>query len=836
MPIRWFAIPLVISACVAARAAQPATAPAGVTIGPCLVLGPMPRGGRASVPVDPIEAQVVAGTFRAPRDGDSVKAGASELRWSAIDAKDGLYSSPALEPGWAYVQVNSDESRVVMLHASAHTMVYVNGEPRVGDPYEAGYVHLPILLHGGINDLRLACSRGHLRVALASPAQDIFINPADVTITDGQEAASIWAGVVVVNATGREVTPMVSGTGGMNRREDRFRIPPLSLRKIPLTRFRDLGAAPEGERLDHVTVTLRDRGGARDAIDLPVRRREPGQPYKAGFISDIDHSVQYYAVTPAWPAPQAGEKPALVLSLHGAGVEAIGQADSYAPKPWCHIVCPTNRRPFGFDWEDWGRIDAMEVLDRAQAVLGTDPSRTYLTGHSMGGHGAWQLGVQFPGRFAAVGPSAGWLSFASYLRGPASRSATAPASQPTSVASIFRRAGLASDTPVLFRNLAESGVYILHGVDDDNVPVAQARHAAELLGGFHKNFRSHEQLGAGHWWDTSDEPGADCVDWPPMFGFFARHRAQRNDEVRNVSFITANPAINDRCHWARIDAQIRPLMLSSVELRCDPNQRRFIGKTENVARLGLSGGALPQGKAVGVVLDGQPEINAPFPASGQMIWLERVGDRWCAVDAPAPATKSAARSGPFKQAFANHMVFVYGTNGVEEENRATFAKARYDAEVWWYRANGSVEVIADKEFVAADNLDRNVILYGNADTNSAWEKVLNDCPIEVRRGAVKVGPREQSGDDLACLFVYPRSGSTKALVGVVSGTGPQGMRLTNRLAYFASGVAFPDWCVLGPEVLERGITAARGAGFFASDWSLSTEDSQGNRILSPPRA
>src|SRR5207249_1249684 len=84
------------------------------------------------------------------------------------------------------------------------------------------------------------------------------------------------------------------------------------------------------------------------------------------------------------------------------GVEAQGQADAYASKPWGHLVAPTNRRPFGFDWEDWGRLDALEVLDHAQQLLQTDPQRTYLTGHSMGGHGAWQVGATYPDRFAAT--------------------------------------------------------------------------------------------------------------------------------------------------------------------------------------------------------------------------------------------------------------------------------------------------------------------------------------------------------------------------------------------------------------------------------------------------
>ncbi len=108
-----------------------------------------------------------------------------------------------------------------------------------------------------------------------------------------------------------------------------------------------LGAGARREMIDTVTVALR-------IVGTEEHRRET-------FISSIDGSVQYYAVTP--PIPGSTEPPALFLSLHGAGVEAINQAGSYSPKKWGYVVAPTNRRPYGFSWEDWGRLDALEVLD-----------------------------------------------------------------------------------------------------------------------------------------------------------------------------------------------------------------------------------------------------------------------------------------------------------------------------------------------------------------------------------------------------------------------------------------------------------------------------------------
>ena len=80
------------------------------------------------------------------------------------------------------------------------------------------------------------------------------------------------------------------------------------------------------------------------------------------------------------------------------------------------------------------------------------------------------------------------------------------------------------------------------------------------------------------------------------------------------------------------------------------------------------------------------------------------------------------------------------------------------------------------------------------------------------------------GTDLACLFIRPRPGSDIASVGVVTGTGGPGMRLTGRLRYFLSGVAYPDLIVIGPEMLATGSAGVRVAGFFGQDWSVENGD------------
>jgi predicted esterase len=781
-----------------------------------LVLSIANRARRAAVPTDPVQAEVVAGTWAAPQPGTAVRLpDGSERRWQAAPLKDGRLEVRGAAGGYAYVPVTAAAERVMVLEASGYGMVSVNGEPRVGDAYGLGFGRIPVRLRAGVNDLLFLLGRGGLTVRLTPPKADAVLNLADVTAPDllaGRPVDAEYA-AVVLNTTAETADALaIEATipGGDPVRTPVPALPPLGVRKVG---FRVRGPAPADNEARPIALRLLRRDGPDwrelDAGQVKGTVRSPERLHKRTFRSRIDGSVQYYALLPATGG--GPDKPGLVLTLHGAGVEAAGQAASYTAKPGLHLVAPTNRRPFGFDWEDWGRLDALEVLDLARHELNTDPRRTYLTGHSMGGHGAWHLGVTYPDRFAAVGPSAGWVSFRSYAGGPR-------AANPSPEQEMLLRATNPSDTLALARNLTPTGVYVLHGSADDNVPVGEARTMRKALAEFHPDFAYHEEPGVGHWWGKPGVSGAACVDWPPLFDFFARHALPEPAAVREVEFRTADPGVSAWCHWAGVEAQERPLLVSTVRLRHDPAKRRFACTTENVARLALDFAHLPPGQPLRVELDGQTLADVAWPAEGSWLYLARSGGRWGVIPPPGPGVKGPQRGGPFKAAFDNRVVFVYGTHGTPAENAWALAKARYDAEQFWYRGNGSIDVVPDTTFDPAAEPDRNVVLYGHADGNAAWAPLLGDGPVQVRRGAVRVGDREEGGDGWACLFVRPRPGSARALVAAVAGTGLPGLRLTDRLPYLSSGVGYPDWLVLGA-------AGVRGAGYFGGDWAVAAGES-----------
>jgi len=782
-----------------------------------LAVGGGGRAGRSPVHTDTIEAEIISGKWQRPAEGERVQlADGTSRQWHPIEADtNGWFADESWRGGYAFLPVIVETNCVMLLEAAGDDLAYVNGEPRAGDPYEYGYLHLPVAMHAGTNDLLFRCSRGRFKAALATPIAPAALDLSDQTLPDliAGTKADTWGAVVIVNATAETRNGLVIRAAIAGQRAMDTPVPnisPLSARKVG---FRLRGKSPgSGDSAPVALVLLAGRGQVLHSATAKLRIRRPEQTQKRTFISDIDGSVQYWALNPAQPIGHAAPAPALFLSVHGASVEAIGQADAYSPKSWGHLVAPTNRRPYGFDWESWGRLDALEVLDLAKAQLHPDPQRIYLTGHSMGGHGAWQLGALFPDHFAAVGPSAGWISFFSYT--DARRFTNA-----TPVEALLQRATAPSDTLALETNYMQEGVYILHGADDDNVPVTQARTMAERLGRFHHDFQYHEQPGVGHWWDASDEPGADCVDWAPMFDFFAHHVIPSDQSLRQINFTTVNPGVSASCHWLDIEQQVHPLAKSVVDVRWDPGKRRLVGTTENVARVAFSLNHVKPGLPLKVELDGQTLDKIPWP-NDPKLWLKQEGGQWRQAARLSPALKGPQRYGPFKDAFRHHMIFVYGTRGTPEENAWALNKARFDAESFWYRGNGSVEVLPDAAFNPGAAPDRGVILYGNADSNGAWPALLGDSPVQVRRGEIKLGSRSSTGDDQACLFLRPRPGSAVACVAAVSGTGVTGMRLTDRLPYFLSGVDYPDVTVIGPEMLKQGSEGVRVAGFFGLDWSV----------------
>jgi len=100
----------------------------------------------------------------------------------------------------------------------------------------------------------------------------------------------------------------------------------------------------------------------------------------------------------------------LFLGLHGGGAgsgEAESAASAMSGGGWTWIY-PEVLEKTERGWTDSGTEEfVLELVEGAKRSLKIDPDRVYITGHSMGGFGAWTIGAHHADVFAGVAAYAG---------------------------------------------------------------------------------------------------------------------------------------------------------------------------------------------------------------------------------------------------------------------------------------------------------------------------------------------------------------------------------------------------------------------------------------------
>jgi predicted esterase len=779
---------------------------------------------RAALYQDPLAYAIYTGKLTTAREGAGIEG--SDAKWTLVKAdNDFRFRMRSGEGTYVYLSYDSPKERVAILNLQGNSAVFVNGEPHMGDPYRFGWMNVVVKLKQGRNDFFVR--GGLLQGTLTFPNQPVLLDVKDLTtpfIVPGQSLTKLKAAVVIINTTGITLTGLemrskITGSTTQTQPNIIFNtlvdgketssilksIPPYSTRKVY---FDFDGSDIKYKGTNECTLKLLQDGKGLDSATIKIESTLPGDKYSETFVSNIDGSLQYYSVAPQVGGQKDGA--ALFFSVHGAGVEAINQVRAYKSKDWGNLVSPTNRRPRGFNWEDWGRLDALEVLNIAKKEFKPEPQHIYLTGHSMGGHGTWFLGATYPDKWAAIAPCAGYPTLKTY----GSADGVVPDTSSTDFGKLLLSASNQSDVPKLAQNYKQHGVYILHGDADETVPVAFARQMRQLLAPFHPDVSYYEYPGGSHWY--SDE----SVDWKPIFDLFKWHTIPLDTAFNNIDFTTASPGISASNHWATIHQQVVPFQYSRIQLTRNKRYASITGTLENVELLKLSLAGFAKDKAISISLDGADAVKYTTKSDNDSIYLKKIDQAWKLTSQPSMSEKGPHRYGTFKDGFNKNMLYVYGTGGNKEEQAWAIAKAHYDAESWYYRGNGAFDIISDKEYSKAKYSGRNVVLVGNSATNSAWKILLNDCPVKVANGVVKVGTKAYPGTDLATYFVWPIAGTAGNSVSVIAGSGIEGMRATNANQYFTGGSGFADVMVFKLDMLKDGIAQVTYAGFYDNQWKV----------------
>jgi poly(3-hydroxybutyrate) depolymerase len=228
-------------------------------------------------------------------------------------------------------------------------------------------------------------------------------------------------------------------------------------------------------------------------------RHEP--PQDTGFLNrrlelhGVTYRFQVY-LPEDWRRDDGKQWP-IILFLHGRGERGsegmwqtqVGLAEAVRNHPdrWPFVIvmpqCPLNAH-----WTDAPMLKlAIAVLNQESAEFHGDSRRTYLTGLSMGGYGAWELARLYPHRWAAVAIAAGGV-FWSYEPDRWQQAKVLPAAYARAVGS----------TPV----------WLFHGSLDTTVLPRQSELMFEAVKADRGNIRLWMYDGVKHncWTRAFDEP------------------------------------------------------------------------------------------------------------------------------------------------------------------------------------------------------------------------------------------------------------------------------------------------------------------------------------------
>ena len=737
---------------------------------------------------DPVRDDLRDGEFELP------PAGTEEYgtRWMPAEPdEDGdIDGGPSGDIIYAATTVTVDEPTVAFARADGIFHVFANGREQPGDVYAAGDKRVPVPLEAGENQivLRYTARRGASFEFFMSD-DDLYFNRADSTdphLRVGTDRTE-HVGIPVVNLAGLSLTEVEARVVENDYFEESVvEYPAIGADSVTQIGWQ-LEPKSEWSQADQqIPVTLQlasCQSGDTYEIDIELETVAADATFNRTFKSPVDHSIQYYGVVPPSNFDETKDY-GLAVSMHGASVEASSQARNYSQRDSMYVIAPTNRRPFGFDWEEWGRLNSLASLDHAEDTFNIDETRVWATGHSMGGHGTWHLGVMHPGRFAALAPSAGWSTFYSY----------SGSSRP---GDLFEPARAHSDTYAYMSNLKRRGAYLLHGDEDIEVPLSESQDLYDALTEYTDDVEFHIEPGKDHWWgfdqDQVDARGWDydtdtrqeCLDWKPMFDFLE----DRTLDVYELDFEFDTPGqwIGARHSYVALESTHTPY--DDAEFVSEHTDDDVVElSTENVRAMDIDAGALADRGIDELIIDG----NAHDVSGGGVI---EIGPR---------DGKNTDAPGLLNTTFQRPFCFVYPDDQAEVYRAYT----AFLLSNWSLVGNGH-GCAMPLELLTDDIVEERNIIYVGVDLEEIPD--YEERPFEWDDESFSVGG--QYGSDSGAGFVTFPHGDHQSAAFIATEDARQ--YLFNHQP-FSSRAGMPDYYFWGS---GGGIAG----GYFDADWEFDAD-------------
>ena len=496
---------------------------------------------------------------------------------------------------------------------------------------------------------------------------------------------------------------------------------------------------------------------------------QPGMTIR-GYVSAVDGSVQPYALTlPEGMNPQEGRRWPLHVVLHG-------RADQMNEVNFIHRMDgkPLKTEP-GQPEQNWiqldvygrgsnayrfaGETDVFEAMNDVKRRFRIDEDRITLHGFSMGGAGAWHLGLHHPDLWSSVGPGAGFVDFYRYQKkDPDNPEQRLPDPQHRTLA------------------IYDSINYALNAF---NVPVC-------TYGG-----ENDPQLLAS----TSMAEAAEVLDVPikviigPKMGhafdpesqkqFMAFHMEEsqkgrpRFGQRKEIRFTTHTLKYN-KCDWLAVEEVESVYEPSTVEALITETGDVEV-TTGNVAALRLMRDVATDAVIDGTLLECRAAADGLLPdvfyVKGAAGWQVLDYDESRGFGDNPEVRKRSGLQGPIDDAFMSSFICVRGTGTPWNEDVGDWSQwtlDRFSGEfAQWMRGDVRMvdDVRLDDEMIASHHL----VLFGDPSSNAVLSRMVDRLPIQWTKDTLRVGEQEWSAKDHAVSLIFPNPLNTAKYVVLNSG-------------------------------------------------------------------
>ena len=589
----------------------------------------------------------------------------------------------------------------------------------------------------------------------------------------------------------------------------------------------DFGPINDAKSREQVQRAL---GRARERIDALASGRHRWTEQRGrlirGFISAVDGSTQPYGLVV--PANYDPAKPIrLDVVLHGSRADrATGTAElnfisgfdvgenqpaREADYIEVHPLGRLGENAYRFE----GETDVDEAIEAVCRNYSIDRMRIVLRGSSLGGVGAWMVGLKRPDRWVAVGPTAGPVDTIVFAGAPRSH---------------FIK--LAPLTP--WQKL------LLHEVDAiDYAANGSMTPVVCLMGDQDAYFPSHLQIeqafaqegvplvalvdrGAGH--------GVTPKAFQEQLRLLGEHAAKGKDPApHHIRFVTWTLKFS-RCDWIEVLGLAQHYERAEIvaDLAMDGSVK--VAEPRNITRFSIAAPALQSSSATLTI--GGTNVAVPPPKSSEprTVVVERSSGKWqCLgnVSEVALRGKRPGLQGPIDDAFATPFLCVRGTGQPLNPAVHAWAIANLNrfADEWRRHYRGYLPLKDDTDLTPHDVQRCNLILFGDPGSNH-W---IRDClpklsGVQWTRDEIQLGKQRYSATETGLQLIYPNPLPGGEGRYAVFNSGHTYHDFELQLSY----MVFPrlgDWAVLRvgdnsrsqlvSEVAENVVTS----GFFDENWS-----------------